>query len=383
MNGRERLWSAFSPEGAAEIPVVIPYEGIFIRDHWPQLSRRPWWVQEVPDVETQVAWRREVTGAIGQDWFSLDSGASKAARERYTVVERNDAVYHVDRLTGVERVLQPPVISGWRGHGVASVHPKNPPQTPDAVEAWIAQWDVPGQTLKDGRADLPRRILEDWGAALYPMGYINGPLWSCYYMWGFEGMMLHLAEHPDLVRVAVARFTKQTLDQIRVAARLGAKGVWLEDCLTDMVSPTHYATFNLPYLRQLTDAARGWGIHTFHYFCGNPAGKWDLILDTGADALALEESKKGFDIDIEDVVSRVRRQSPPGRQMVVLGNLDAVGILEQGDEAALRAEIKRQIAAGRRNGGRFVMSLGSPVTPDTPASRVRLYCDLAHELGRF
>ena len=46
-----------------------------------------------------------------------------------------------------------------------------------------------------------------------------------------------------------------------------------------------------------------------------------------------------------------------------------------------RAEIVRQIQAGRRNGSRFVMSIGSPVTPGTPPERVRLYCDLAHELG--
>lgn len=377
MNGREKLWSAFSPEGAAEIPVVIPYEDIFIRDHWSQLSRRPWWVRISPDIEMQATWRREIAGAIGQDWFSLASGASKADREQFTVIERNGVVYRVDRLTGVERVLQPPAISGWRGRGVASVHPENPPQTPEQVEAWIARWDVPGQALKDGRTDLPRRILAGWGAALYPMGYINGPLWSCYYLWGFEGMMVHLAAHPNLVRVAVARFTAQTLDQIRVAARLGAKGIWLEDCLTDMISPEHFATFNLPYLRQLTDAARGWGLHTIHYFCGDPSGKWDLLLDTGADALALEESKKGFSIDIDDVVARVK-----GR-MVVLGNLDAVGVLEQAGEGELRAEIARQIAVGRRNGSHFVMSLGSPVTPDTPASRVRLYCDLAHDLGRF
>jgi hypothetical protein len=376
MNGREKIWSAFAPEGAAEIPVVIPYEDIFIRDHWSTLSRRPWWVRASLDVETQVTWRREIAEVIGQDWFSLASGASKKVRKRFTVDERDGVVYRIDRLSGNAEVLEPPAISGWSGRGVASIHPKNPPQTPGQVERWIVQWDVPGQALKDGRTDLPRHILADWGAALYPMGYINGPLWSCYYLWGFEGMMTHLVEHPELVRVAVERFTEQTLGQIQVAARLGAKGIWLEDCLTDMVSPQHYATFNLPYLRQLTDAIRGWGMRTVHYFCGNPSGKWELLLDTGADALALEESKKGFAIDIDDVVARVN-----GR-MVVLGNLDAVGILEQADEATMRAEIRRHIAAGRRNGSRFIMSLGSPVTPDTPASRVRLYCDLAHELGR-
>lgn len=46
----------------------------------------------------------------------------------------------------------------------------------------------------------------------------------------------------------------------------------------------------------------------------------------------------------------------------------------------LHAELARQIAAGRRNNGRFIMSLGSPVNPETPVERVRLYCDLVPEL---
>ena len=95
----------------------------------------------------------------------------------------------------------------------------------------------------------------------------------------------------------------------------------------------------------------------------------------GADALSLEESKKGFLIDIEDVVERVN-----GR-CAVLGNLDAIELLERGSEEELGAEISRQVAAGRRNGSRFIMSLGSPVTPGTTVERVRLYCDLVHELG--
>lgn len=117
------------------------------------------------------------------------------------------------------------------------------------------------------------------------------------------------------------------------------------------------------------------GLASIYYYCGDPTGKWDALLDAGADALALEESKKGFRIDIEDVVERVA-----GR-CAVLGNLDAIDLLEHGSEAELRAEIARQIAAGRRNGGRFVMSLGSPVTPGTPVARVRRYCDLVRDLG--
>ena len=61
-------------------------------------------------------------------------------------------------------------------------------------------------------------------------------------------------------------------------------------------------------------------------------------------------------------------------------NLDATG---QGTEEELRREMSRQIATGRRNKGRFVMSLGSLVTSGTPVGKVKLYCELVHEPGRY
>jgi uroporphyrinogen-III decarboxylase len=100
-----------------------------------------------------------------------------------------------------------------------------------------------------------------------------------------------------------------------------------------------------------------------YYYCGNPAPVWDAILSLPYDALSLGESKKGFRIDIEEVVDRI------GGRACVLGNLDAITLLEHASEAALRAEIGRQIRAGRRNGSRFIMSIGSPVTPGTSAER--------------
>jgi len=124
------------------------------------------------------------------------------------------------------------------------------------------------------------------------------------------------------------------------------------------------------------EEARACGLRSIYYFCGNPTDRWEHILSVGADALALEESKKGFTVDIEKIAEMLR-----GR-CVLLGNLDAIGVLQNGSEERLIAEIKRQIAAGRTNGNRFIMSIGSPITPSTPVKRVRLYCDLVRELGR-
>ena len=200
-------------------------------------------------------------------------------------------------------------------------------------------------------------------------------MWVTYNLWGFAGMMTLIASRPDLVRRACGRYLTGVLRQVTEAAALGARAIWIEECLTDMISPAAFASLNAPVVRQLVEGIAAEGMKSIYYYCGDPGGKWEHILAIGADALALEESKKGFTIDIAEVAERVR-----GR-CTLLGNLDAIDLLEKGSDEDLRREIERQIEAGRRNGSRFVMSLGSPVTPGTTAERVRRYCDLVHELG--
>ena len=380
MNGREKIEAAFSREGTAEIAAVICYEGIYIRDHWPQFEAGPWWLQEAPDIERQLAWRRRVIEKTGQDWFVLPLGASREEREATSLEVRPERVFRRDRRTGRAERLRQPKIGGWTAQGgVESVRPAQLADTPAAIDALIplAPAFDPQRVLTTGREDLPAAMRRKFGEQLYPIRHVSSPLWSCYSLWGFEGMMTMIAARPDLVRYACGRFLTSGLRAVQLAAALGAAGIWIEECMTDMISPAAFAALNLPYLRPLVEEIRAQGMKSIYYFCGNPAGKWDLLLDAGADALSLEEGKKGFTIDIADVAERVS-----GR-CVLLGNLDAINLLPQASEAELRAEIARQIAAGRRNGGRFIMSLGSPVTPPTSVERVRRYCEMVHEMSIY
>jgi len=141
-----------------------------------------------------------------------------------------------------------------------------------------------------------------------------------------------------------------------------------------MVGPEQFRAFNYNCLNELTGLIRAAGMQSVYYPCGDPWNKMDQYLSVGADAVSFEESKKGFEIDIEDVVDAVNGKC------AVLGNLDAIWLLPYCTEDELKTEINRQLKVGRRNGGRFIMSMGSPVTPGTSVKRVKLYCDLVRGL---
>jgi uroporphyrinogen-III decarboxylase len=269
-------------------------------------------------------------------------------------------------------------VGGWeRGGAVASPHPAAPPLSRELVDAAVPlpRDDVATGVRAEGRGALSRLLREGPGRALFPIRHVGSPFWLCYGLWGFEGLMTLVADDPGLVRHACSRFLEASVREARKAAALGAEGIWVEECLTDMVGAAEFRGLVVPFLDALLREIRSLGMYSIYYFCGNPAGKWDPILSLPADALALEEGKKGFRIDIEEVVDRV-----DGR-LCLLGNLDAIRLLHRAGEAELEAEIGRQIRAGRRNRGRFLMSIGSPVTPGTSAGRIRLYCDMARRIG--
>lgn len=377
MTGRERIEAAFTAEGSRDLPAVICYESVFLRDHWSQLTRHPWWYLHAPEPERQVAWSRDVAAGIGQDWLQMFPWTSLEDEEYRTIEIQPDGVFVLDRRTGRREELAEPTVGGAGSEWGQPATPTDLPESPEEVDARIP---VPGEGEGDTVAIENRRrvaaaVREALGKTIWLYRHVSSPFWKTYDLFGFEGLMTLTATRPELVKRACERYLQAALRNVREAAEHGAAGIWIEECFTDLISPAAYAELNKPFLGRLIDAIREAGMKSIYYFCGNPAGKWDLILSMNMDALGMEESKKNFRTEIEEIVEQVQ-----GR-CTLLGNLDAVGVLQNGSEERLRAEIRRHVEAGRRNGSRFILSLGSPVTPDTPVERVRLYCDLAHELG--
>lgn len=377
MTGREKIETAFSPDGSPEIPVTICYETLLVRDLWKQVTIAPWWDQFSMDMDVQLAWRREAIAHLGQDWMQLPFVPPRADREETELEVRPDGIYRKNRRTGETERIPEPVVGGEVRPPIGDILLETAVETPEEVDRLIPLPPDNGKALAEGEDDLAKKLLEEFGEEKYPYSRVSSPLWRCYHLWGFEDMMVLIATQPELVAHAAGRWLEMCLRDVRRAAALGAKCIWVEECFTDMISPESFGTLNLPPLRALVGEIRSLGMRSIYYYCGNPAGRLDMIMSSGAEALAFEEGKKGFEIDIEEMAESV------GGRRVLFGNLDAIGILQDGSEGALRSEIRRQITAGRLNRSRFVMGIGSPVTPNTPIGRVRRYCDLAREMGKL
>ncbi len=379
MTGKEKFRAVFSEEGSPEFPVVICYEGIFIRDHWQFLTDQPWYAVHMPDINTQVQWYTDVITKINQDWFVIYPFYSREERKSIRIEISSDKICIVNTKTQTTKEFLKPKISGWSAAGeVQSVKVKWLPETIPEIERILPEKPQEFDKEKffsEGRHELAEILIKKFNDKM-PICHVTSPLWKLYGILGFEGLMVMMATNPELVIYACERVLEININLAQQFIAAGAEVLWIEECLTDMMSPSAFERFNMPFMKKLVSAIRHCGARSIYYYCGNPWDRIDKILEIGADAISFEESKKGFEIDIEKVVEFTR-----GR-CVVFGNLDAINVLPHADENTLKKEILRQFHAGTRNNMRFVMSLGSPVTPDTTVEQVQRYCSIAREMGK-
>ncbi len=380
MTGREKIRAALSNEGTNSFAAVTCYQGLFLRDHWEQATAAPWWSQfEADPVRAARPWV-DMIERTGEDWFQVHHGHSRKLQEELVIETEGEDAWQVNRVTGDRtRLHRPPVGGHQPAPGSDSAPAGAGVSTPDALEAAMDRvyGARPGDFVapNDGSLDLPNLLLKELGGERMPIAHTPSPWWWLHAFWGFSELMERMIETPELVSLACERLLQHSIHHVRRSAAAGAELIWIEDCMSDMISPAQCRDFSLKYVRPLVEAIREAGLWSVHYYCGRPDDRWEHLLDTGADALALEEGKKGFEVDMPRVAELV-----DGR-MALLGNIDAIAVMEHGSSQSLRAEIERQCEAGRRNRGRFVVSIGSPVTPGTPIARVREYCDIVHEIS--
>jgi len=234
---------------------------------------------------------------------------------------------------------------------------------------------VPAENrIQNGSLDYASAVIKEFGDEYFIFASIGAPFWGVHSYFGFYEMMTNLIEKPILVECLLEKITTASLETLKSYAQIGIDGVWVEDCYSsaDLVSLEHFRRFAAPYVKCQIDTINELGMKSIYYFCGDANDRLEDLVQMQPTCICLEESKKNFVIEIEEV------DNIANGRVCLFGNVDAIGILQDGSRATIAKEIKRQTTIGH-NSGRFVMSLGSPVTPSTPTAKVREFVDMARE----
>ncbi len=306
---------------------------------------------------------------VRPDWIEVYGGVGRNWAEQTDVVEEDGVLFFEDWSTGERTPMldkKSSLTDLW----------DNPAQIRDKSDV-DAQLPVltAEELLASGEFDLMRQVVADYGDRYFITTILDTPFSDAYDLLGFQGLMVIQHDQPDLFHYLLERKLAQSKEVVAACAACGIHGVYAEEVFTgaDLISPRSYDQFvyryNLPYFRHM----RSLGLLPIHYVCGNSIPRLERMVEYDIAAVAVEESKKGFQIEIEEVVDRVA-----GR-VTVLGNIDAVrfGLHATADEMA--AEVRRQAAIGARANG-FIVSTGSPFPLDTNPRLIDTMVETAHSI---
>ena len=370
MTSKERVHAALEGRPVDRTPVTSLYNHLYHRDHFSELTGRPewelWrWLYERPEEHVQTY--RRIVEQAPLEILQPDRAPSRAARENTEVVQRDGSACLHHRKTDTYEPLA--TISGhpvdYLANETQTVFDKK--DADEKIKVTRAE-----DQLASGCNDYAEAAVASLGRDHFIMaGGLVGALWAAHNCLGQTNVLAMLIEKPDLVEYVEKKCLAQNIETIRQLATAGGDAIFLDDAMgtSDMISVTHYERFCLPYMTEMVREIHNLGHKAIVIYFGGVADRLEQIASTGADGFAMETSMKGYVNDIDEIAASI------GDRVTVFGNLDPIGVLENGTDEGLGAEVRRQAAAGQKARG-FVMCTGSPITPGTPVARVQRFVEL-------
>lgn len=134
----------------------------------------------------------------------------------------------------------------------------------------------------------------------------------------------------------------------------------------DLVSRKHFERFALKPLQMVTSCLRAKGVRTLLHICGNTTDKLDLLVETGADCVSIDQK-----VDLakaKEVFTEKKR--------CLAGNIHPVHVLNEGTPDKVREECKKVLEVGAPGGG-FVLMPGCDIPPTVPLENIQAFMESA------
>ncbi len=141
-----------------------------------------------------------------------------------------------------------------------------------------------------------------------------------------------------------------------------------------MMSPAHFRTFVLPFLKRSVAAAHAAGVPFIKHTDGNLWPIMDDLLAAGMDALDPLEPKAGMDL------GEVKRRI--GGRVALVGNVDCSSLLATGTKQEVEDAVKETLAKGAPGGG-FVLASSNTIHPGVKPENYRTMLAVGREHGRY
>ncbi len=336
-------------------------------------------------------------------WFNTPTQASKEGLEGSKIQIRGEEIFH---LTGEGKEHLMGSVAHPKSEDILAGAADEVAVTWDSTLGWKSfketpEWDPPANRVEEFKRGIKYEIndsssgdegsigSEPWIPAKAmggtevlhavciatewahtPYDGATSPFQNACYQLGFEGLMESIYLAPELVHKAAEMAYPKDGPGYKRTKESGVGIVYMFQMYGggDLLGPKQFEQVVAPEVQAALDFYHERGFWVVYYPMGNATPHLEPMKDLNWDALSLEESRKGYEIDLK----RVREVMGPDR--LLFGNMP-VEHIDQGNKEAMLKEARYQIKHAGQN-GHFILSCGTPVMPGTPAEHVRYFCKL-------
>jgi uroporphyrinogen decarboxylase len=196
---------------------------------------------------------------------------------------------------------------------------------------------------------------------------------------GYQNALMAMIMEPEKVKQILERYTvgvvkmasdlgkHNDIDAIKISSPFAGGG---------FISPEDYLTFELPYLRQVSNSIKENGKFAYVHTCGSINDRLEAMAEAGLSGLECLDPPPLGNVELGDAFSRI------GGKMFIKGNIDSVNTLLEGSEEQITEDVKQRIACGMKNQG-FILSTACSIAPKVPEENVQMLSRLVKKFGQY
>ncbi len=168
------------------------------------------------------------------------------------------------------------------------------------------------------------------------------------------------------------RFTERAQEELQADAIY-----WTDDLGTQndlFFSPEIFDTFFRPYYAELIAKAHRLGMQAWMHSCGNILKILPRFVDMGLDVIHPIQKYAMDEVSVARMF---------GDKIAVWAGFDVQRIIPYGTSEDVRREVRHLMDTYARPEGRFLLTAGNGITPDTPVESLRALFEEAYSYGRI
>ena len=284
---------------------------------------------------------------------------------RYRDIKKEDKYFSVNSSDDEEIVDFPDYLLGSR-----SYKPKVDLSSKSKIDDYIKKYIHMDseEIIKLGYTDHVLKIVEKYKDKVFIAVHIPSAIFEIfdpiYGPLGFEKGMIALYDDPDNMRYLLEKYYETQLQWAKAYAIAGAHAYIISEsfiCSPDLVHPDFYRKFMKDIHKNYFGEIKNMGLVPICMFWGDVNSILKDITEINIKALMVEESKKGFILDVKKIREQI------GDRICIFGNIDSIYLLRNGTPEDVKKEVIRQTKGSKNN---FIITNGSPFTLGTPEGNV-------------